>query len=494
MSDIAHTGLGDVIGTRADGVLRFRAVPYARPPVGALRFAAPQPPQAWGAPLDARAPGPIAPQPSSRLRLAMGDFTREQSEDCLTLAIATPNADGERRPVIVWLHGGAFLSGAGSLDWYDGGLLARSGDAVVVGVNYRLGPLGYLFWPGVSDGLMGLRDMLAALRFVQAHISAFGGDPDNVTVMGQSAGAIAIMRMLDLPDSAGLFRRVILQSGPPRRGHDSETAIARTRRLLELLEIDADSAGAVDRLRDVPADRLAALQMQIARENARFGAIDPAFPPVFDDRGDAAGFLDRVTACCAERGIDVLMGWTREEMNAFFVADPGMAEPDSAKVSASFEALTGSAGTLERYRRRRPGGGLRGWLGDLLTDHRFAFPMVGLAERLHQAGSGAFVYRFDWSPPNSPWGACHCIDLPFVFGNRAAWDAPMLGGMDETEYAGLSATMMAAWAAFARGGDPSGSDLAWPRYQAERRQVMRFDRVVEVEGDFATAERRGWAE
>jgi para-nitrobenzyl esterase len=482
MSDIARTALGDVIGARADGVVRFHAVPYARPPLGALRFAPPKPPAPWDKQIDARTPGPIAPQPPSRLRLAMGDFTRAQSEDCLTLHIATPAADDARRPVIVWLHGGAFLSGAGSLAWYDGGTLARTGDAVVVGVNYRLGPLGYLCWPGVSDGLMGLYDMIAALRFVQAHIAAFGGDPDNVTVMGQSAGAVAIMRLLNMPETDGLFRRAIVQSGPPRRGQDPETALARARRLMTLLDIDVDASDAIERLRRVPAEQLATLQIQIARENARFGETDPAFPPAFDDGGDAGAFADRVAAACAARGVDVLIGWTREEMHAFFVADPGMAEPDPAKVSARFEALTGSSDSIERYRRRRPGASLRDLLGDVVTDYRFAFPAIGLAERLHRVGQGAFVYRFDWAAPASPWQACHCIDLPFVFGNRAAWDAPMLNGMDEAEYAGLSGLMMGSWAGFARNGDPG---LGWPRYAPERREILRFDRVVEVVGDFA---------
>ena len=486
MSDIAHTSLGDVIGQRADGVVRFHAVPYTQPPLGALRFAPPQPPLPWGS-IDSRQPGPIAPQPPSRLRLAMGDFNREQSEDCLTLLIATPGADSAKRPVIVWLHGGAFLSGGGSLPWYDGGKLAATGDAVVVGVNYRLGPLGYLYWPGLGDGLMGIHDMVAALRFVRDHIAAFGGDPDNVTVMGQSAGAVAILRLLDRDDTAGLFHRAIVQSGPPRRGHDRDTAILRSKRLMELLDIDPAGPDVAERLRAVPAAQLATLQMQIARENARFAAIDPAFPPVFDDNGDGDAFATRVAAACAARGVDIAIGYTREEMGAFFTADPAMGEPDPAAVAERFEALTGSADTIALYRRRRPGGGLRELLGDMITDQRFAFPAVGLAEKLHAVGRPAYLYLFDWAAPGSTWGSCHCIDLPFVFGNRAAWDAPMLAGMNEAEYAGLSGTMMAVWASFARCGDPSVPDLAWPVYEPSR----RFGPVIGVEGDWATVDRRG---
>jgi para-nitrobenzyl esterase len=185
---IAHTLQGDLQGFAANGVLNFRNIPYAAPRAGKLRFAPPQPPAAWAGLHDATTHGPIAPQPPSRLRAAMGDFDRPHSEDCLTLTIATPSTSGAR-PVIVWLHGGAYFTGAGSLDRYDGAHLARDGDVVFVAANYRLGALGFLHLPGVADGNMALLDMIAALRWAWANIAAFGGDPARVTLMGQSAGA-----------------------------------------------------------------------------------------------------------------------------------------------------------------------------------------------------------------------------------------------------------------------------------------------------------------
>ena len=487
MSDIAHTTLGAIQGARADGVVRFHTVPYATPPLGVLRFAPPQPQAAWTGIKDATVQGPIAPQPKSRLSLAMGDFTRAQSEDCLTLAIATPAADGGKRPVIVWLHGGAFLSGAGSLDWYDGGTLAGHGDVVVVGVNYRLGPMGFFYAPGIGDGLAGIHDMIAALRFVQAHIAAFGGDPANVTIMGQSAGAIAILRMLDMPATSGLFHRAIVQSGLPRIGQDAATAVKRAHRLMELLGIDPGAADAKARLQAAPAEQLVTLQMQIARENARFGSIEPAFPPVFDGTDDTGAFSDRIAAACAARGIDVMLGYTREEMLAFFVADPNMANPDPAAVATYFTTLTGTADSMKSYRKRRPGADLRDLLGDLITDHRFIFPAIGLCERLHAANRAAFLYEFSWAPAASPWRACHCIELPFVFGNRAAWDAPMLAGMREQAFQGLSQTMMTAWTDFARDGKPG---LGWTQYDPEHRRIMRFGATIGLDGDFSAVRRR----
>jgi para-nitrobenzyl esterase len=477
---MARTGLGDLLGEAIDGVVRFRTVPYATPPVGALRFAPPAPPESWSGVLDARASGPIAPQPPSRLRLAMGEFERAQSEDCLTLAITTPAADNARRPVIVWLHGGAYLSGAGSLEWYDGGPLAKAGNVVVVGVNYRLGPLGFLQFPGLCDGMMGLHDMVAALRFVRDHIASFGGDPGCVTLMGQSAGGGAIMRLLDFPATTGLFHRVIVQSGPPRPGPDATEATRRARRFMQLLTIDPDAPDAGERLRTAPVEALIAQQSVLARELSQFGSIEPAFPPCFDNY--TPDFTERVAHAITARGVEMMIGTTSEEMNAFFVADPAMADPDPEAVSGRFEALTGSADAIEAYRKRRPGGTLRDLFGDLMTDYRFLLPSLDLARRVTVNGGRAFVYQFNWGGTDSPWKACHCIELPFVFGTLPAWNAPMLQGLGQAAYAGLSATMMATWSAFAHGGDPSLPGLAWPPYGTGR-ETMCLGSVVGVVGD-----------
>ena len=485
MTDTVQLSLGTLLGARSEGVVRFRAVPYAAPPVGALRFAPPQPPLAWTGVRDVRARGPIAPQPPSRLRLAMGEFgAREQSEDCLTLAITTPAADAGRRPVIVWLHGGAWLSGAGSLDWYDGKPLASLGDAVVVGVNYRLGPLGFLHYPGLSDGRMGLHDIVAALRFIQTHIAAFGGDPGNVTLMGQSAGGGAIWRLMIMPETRGLFHRAIVQSGTLLRGFNSGEALTRARRLMQLLDIDPDAPDAADRLRAAPVTPLIQTQMLVAREYARFGAVEPAFPPVFDDFGDVDSFIGRIVAAAVERGIDFLVGTTREEIHAFFVADPAMAQPDPAAVAERFAA---EGASIEAYRRRRPGGDLRDVLADMTTDRRFLFPQLRLAEKLAAAGRNVFNYQFDWAGPRSPWRACHCIDLPFSFGTRPAWDAPMLAGLEDAEYAALSGAMMAGWTSFARDGRPEIPDAPWPVYEADQRMTMRFGPILGAVGDLAGA-------
>ncbi len=350
------------------------------------------------------------------------------------------------------------------------------------GVNYRLGPLGFLHYPGLADGIMGLRDIVAALRFVREHIAAFGGDPDNITLMGQSAGGNAIMRLLMMDDTAGLFHRAIVQSGPVRIAPSPADGTARARRLMELLGIDPAHADAAGQLRSAPAEKLVTLQMAVARELAQFARINPAFPPVSGDPGDEASISDRIVAAATMRGIDVMLGTTREEMHAFFVADPSMAHPDPAAVAERFATLAGSEDAITRYRARRPGGDTRDLLGDLVTDHFFLSPTLGVASRLAAAGRPAFVYRFDWGSSVAPWKACHCIELPFLFGTLGAWHAPMLEGIDPTEYAGISKSMMAAWTAFARTGNPSSPDLPWPAYDTSTRQILRIGPLTEVVG------------
>jgi para-nitrobenzyl esterase len=484
MTTVAHTALGDLEGLSADGVLTFRNVPYAAPPTGDRRFAPPSPVAAWAGVRDARAHGPIAPQPPSRLRAAMGDFERPHSEDCLTLTIATPATDGAR-PVLLWLHGGAYMTGAGSLDWYDGATLARDGDVVVVGMNYRLGALGFLHHPTIGNGNYAIDDMIAALSWVRAHIAAFGGDASRVTVIGQSAGAHAIMCLLTMPAARVLFHRAVLLSAPPSLlPLTTAAATSYAEQLLAQLDIPADAPDAGHRLRAVPIARLLAAQMTVTRAAARFADVSPPFIPMNDAIANIDAFVTAAAIGAAEAGIDLVIGTTREEMHAFFAADPAMAPPDPAAVAERFATLAGSAESIERYRARRPGGSEADLLGDLVTDHMFLFPSLALADAATDRGRSVWVYQFDWSAPCNKFKACHCIDLPFVFGNPASWSqAAMLEGGDPGEIASLSATIRAACTAFARSGDPSCPGLPWPRYRPADRLTMRYGELVGVAGD-----------
>ncbi|HYG42383.1 MAG TPA: carboxylesterase family protein, partial [Bordetella sp.] len=269
---LAH---GSLTGSVENGVCRFSAIPYAQAPVGPLRFAPPLP-ASWHGDRDASRPGPVAPQLPSRLREAMGDFDVPQSEDCLHLTVWTPGADLGKRPVVIWLHGGAWQSGGGALPWYDGSQLAGQGDLVVVAVNYRLAALGWLYVPGVAAN-MGLLDQELAIDWVHEHIAAFGGDPTRLTVMGQSAGASAICAMLARRPR---FSRAILQSAA--LGRSFRTAA----QALPLTQAFLAAAGAADihAARQLPVAALLQAQQapQVADALQAEGAQRSLFSPVLD--------------------------------------------------------------------------------------------------------------------------------------------------------------------------------------------------------------------
>ncbi|MEV7093619.1 carboxylesterase family protein [Amycolatopsis sp. NPDC051045] len=378
---IVETTTGRVRG--ADGT--FRGIPYAT----AKRFEAPKPPTPWADVRDALEAGPAAPQPPSRLEHALGPMPLPQSEDCLSLNVFTPSTTG-KRPVLVWIHGGGFSSGSGGQVWYTGTRLARDADAVVVTLNYRLGALGFLAMDGVPPNL-GIADQLAALQWVRDNIAAFGGNPADVALGGQSAGAQSTLALWSSPRTKGLVKRIALQSAPlAMRPSTWEHAHQNALRLQQQLGED---------LREAPVERLLAAQVSVPGEP---GSLEPPFQLVAD--GDLVA-EDLIEA--APEG-PALISWTREELRAFVPDAP----PDVAEAANGFFA------------------------GDRLA-----------------AKLGAFTYRFDWQAPGNRFGACHCIDLPFLFGTHDVWDAPMLAGAPKglEEETGLRAV----WAAFLHGERPS---------------------------------------
>ena len=395
-------------GTIARDVSCYRRIPYAQPPLGRLRLRPPRPMTLAGT-VDATQPGPVAPQLPSRLREVMGDFAAAQSEDCLHLTVWTPGADAKRRPVVVWLHGGAWQSGGGALDWYDGARLAREGDIVVVGVNYRLAALGWLYLPGVAANL-GLLDSELAIAWVHSHITSLGGDPEQITVMGQSAGGFNAALLLTREPR---FKRAILQSASIGRGCRTAT------QALALTNAFMASAGArdLDELQALPYQAL--LQAQQAPEVAQAlkdeGTSRSLFCPVAD--GDVLPLDADARLPRAAGRADVLIGYTRDEMAAF------------------------------------PGGGTDE-ASQALGMRIFGTPAHRWAQSAREHGRQAWLYRMDLGP-TSRYGACHCIELPFVFGTLDAFaGAPMLHGLDPARGARLSDAMRRDWIAFIRGGAP----------------------------------------
>ncbi len=465
---LARTPFGTLRGTAEGGSTVFRGVPYAAPPVGALRFQPARPATAWAGERPAVAHGPVAPQNRSDLAHFMGDFDREQGEDCLTLTVWTPAADAGRRPVLLWLHGGAFVSGAGSLDWYSGAALAADGGIVVVHANYRLGALGHLCWPGAAPGNMALSDQAMALRWLQHCIGAFGGDPACITVGGQSAGANSTGRLLLDPALRPGIRRVLLQSGgfgrePTTRADAEPTACV----FLRALGIDPDGG-------DVAAGLSAAALPDILRAQAeaeRLGFTLPvrqqAWRPVFDQPITAGALLDEMAAALA--GTDVLIGITSREAHAF-VGGPIPSDVPLAAVVGRLAQLTDDPDALATLQAAHPGATPAQLMAELHSAHHFVGPSLALAERAAVHGARVHAYVFDWAPPGSAAGAGHCIDLAFAFGTWPGWaGAPMLAGGDPAVMAQVSATMRRVVTSFVADGVPSTEPpVEWPAYMPGR--------------------------
>ena len=283
----AATTAGMVEGFESDGILQFRNIPYAASPEGRGRFRAPQPVQPWSGVRDATQHGAVAPQAASMLESMLGAKQRPMGEDCLTLTVTTPALDGSR-PVMVWIHGGGFQTGSSSVPWYDGRQLARHGDVVVVSINYRLGALGWLRVDHLlgdeyaGSGNNGLRDQIAALSWVQDNIAGFGGDPEQVTIFGESAGGMSVATLLGTPAASGLFHRAVAQSGACHNIAEPDEAAAVTAAVLR--ELGGDGGADPEQLLTAPAEHLVA-----AQEAAVAGARQPEarlrlpFGPVHDD-------------------------------------------------------------------------------------------------------------------------------------------------------------------------------------------------------------------
>ncbi|MGI5340903.1 carboxylesterase/lipase family protein [Streptomyces sp. CA-181903] len=480
----ARTAYGVVRGVRQGAVSAFLGVPYGAPPVGPARFAPPAPVSPWRGTRDAAAPGPVAPQPPSRLERVMGvaPFAHvKQDEDCLTVDIWTPGADAAARPVLVFLHGGGFTSGGGGLRWYSGRALAERGDIVVVTVTYRLGALGYArlgdVLPGAGPGNQGLLDQLRALRWVRENVAAFGGDPDRVTVAGQSAGAASLVALLSGSEGgSGLFRGAILQSHPGgMRPQTPDEAAAKGALLLDALGVPAGRAADA---RALPVTDVLAAQDAVARRSpAGFLDVTPTFQLVADGRMVAPDPEAAIGAAGAH-GVRLLIGTTRDEGAAFFA--PGTALPAGVRpedFARTAERWYGDADRFPEWADLAPAERVV----RMTTEHFFRAPAERLAGLLADAGNPAWVYRFDYAPEGSPFGACHCIELPFVFGELDAWpDAPMLRGADPEETAALVDRVQGHWIAFVRDGDPRHPDAPgasdWAPYLRERPEVAVIDR------------------
>jgi para-nitrobenzyl esterase len=467
-SEVVSTASGQVRGERTARGLVFRGVPFAAPPVGPRRFRPPVPPAPWRGIRESVAPPRCSPcntiTPTGR---AAPDESRLKgtAEDCLGLTVWTPDVAASL-PTMVWIHGGGFTEGAGALPIYDGSELAATGCAVVA-INYRLHALGFLCLED-GDGVttnVGLLDQVRALEWVRENIAGFGGDPERVTVFGESAGGASVSALLAMPAAEGLFRRAILQSGFASQVNDLEAGRAVTAAFLDVVGVPT---GDVESLQRLPVDQICLAAFRLM-ERGETGA----FRPVVDGATLPIQPLAAIEAGVAT-GIDLMLGTCADELRLFkfwpglesVFPDPDVAslfEPYGVAAADVFSAYADELGTDDRV----------DVTAAIATDEMFDVPMRRMAEAQLRHTDRVWVYRFTWPSParGGVFGACHVLELPFLFGTYAEW-GDFVGDDPPRE---LGDAMRAAWVRFAADGLPGAEGLPdWPRYDRDERAVMEL--------------------
>ena len=493
---IVETPAGQVEGTTDGGLEVFRGIPYASPPVGELRFRAPQPHPGWAGVREATEFGAVArQQPNEVFDQMMGGAPQAQSEDCLFLNVWTPGLDDAARPVMVWIHGGGLTIGSGSETYYDGSNLAARGDVVVVTINYRLGVLGFLHAPALGASNFGLRDQVCALEWVRDNVASFGGDPGNVTIFGESAGGLSVASLMASPQTDGLFQRAIVQSGGVRRNATAVQAERAGAELCSYLGLDPTDA---DGLRAIDADALLeaqARQEQAAAALMRDGGIpEPSSVPVIDGE-----FLLETQLAAIVKGraaaVPTLIGTMDEEWN-LFGAMSGAGPVAEADAIRTLDRLHGDGRRVyDAYREARTARGESATATEILNAASSDSWFVVASERFADAQSRfqpqTFSYVFDWKSPamEGALGSCHALDIPFTFGTQGR--GPEFAGSGPAADA-LANCVMDSWTAFARSGDPSTPELSWPAYEADTKARVMLGPNVRVEQHWRAAERAVW--
>ena len=496
MPTIVSTTHGKLEGVQRDAHQAYLGIPFAAPPTGERRFKSPQPAAPW----DGIRPAKEWEKAARQTGHPIPGFAASgpQDEDCLYLNVYTPAADARKRPVLFWIHGGGFTHGTAAEPLYDGGPLVTRGDVVVVSINYRLGAFGYL-WLGdhlPDAGLSantGQLDAIAALEWTRDNIAAFGGDPENVTIFGESAGAASVGTLLAMPAAKGLFHKAILQSGAGRaasRERGKEIADL----VLTELGLTENPAGILT----VSADKLLEAQTAVAMKAGRAGG--PIYGPVVD----GVTLLEQpyqAVAAGSSANVPIIIGTNRDEVKLFAATmrrepldDAGLHKAVSAAVQkASPEQV---AALIETYRASRSSKGVAHTNLDIMdavnTDAGFKHnsTRLALAQRAHQPDTYVYLFTYESPARGGSLGACHALEMPFVFGTTSAPTQDRFAGSGP-DVERLSANMMDAWISFARTGKPGHEGIGpWEPFEDATRPTMVFDRQSGLERDPYGDERR----
>ncbi len=500
MTVIADTTGGKIAGRDKDGVLLFAGVPFAAPPVGDRRFKAPEPHPGWSDVRDATHFGQVSVQVGDSLGALGAAPTPDWSEDCLFLNVQTPALDDARRPVMVWIHGGAFVNGTGSIPWYDGTSFVKRGDVVIVTINYRLGALGWLHLAHLDpayagSGNNGLLDQVAALRWVQDNIAGFGGDPANVTVFGESAGGMSVGTLLGTPAAAGLFAKAIAQSGAGHNVASTEEAAVIADALV------AEVGGGLDGLLAAPPEQILQAQQAVAAAMntgklppRRTAASGLPFGPVVDGSVLPVRPVDAVREGSAG-SVPVLVGTNRDEWKLFGLM-AGTVDDEATLRRRLARIMEEPDAVIDAYRSTRRSATPDDLFSAIMTDRIFRIPAIRLAEAqaVYQPNH-TFMYLFEYESPafEGRLGSCHALEIPFVWDTLDRQGADILLGPDAPR--SIAEAMNTAWISFARTGSPAHDGLPdWPAYGHAERDTMHFGTTNHVEHDPNPAEREAWAE
>lgn len=503
---VVETTNGPVRGLD-DGITKsWRGIRYAAAPVGELRWRAPVPPEPWTEVADAGDFGPVAPQPSNPV-IRLGDGI-VQDEDCLSLNVSAASGvvAGDARPVMVWVHGGAYIFGSSSQPLYDPRALVSDGDVIVVTVNYRLGALGFLDLSGFSTGEhrfdtnLALRDLILALEWVRDNIARFGGDPDRVTLFGESAGGSIVTTMLTVPAARGLFARAIAQSAPATSVYDSARAKRVATTFLGILGIDEGDVGA---LQDLPVDKIVAAGLALFSDVPATAPGTLAFAPTVD-RDLLPDYPLAAFRAGQSHPVPLIIGTNKDEAALFkWMKSPLMPiTPDA--IRAMFTEIAAEQPELRLPSEAEIGSAYSGMKLKaaglaVARDIGFRMPTIWLAEA-HSAVAPVYLYRFDWATPMLRAlrvGATHATELPYVWGNLVMGRKDItfkLGGLKVGK--ALSARVQNRWVSFAVDGHPRGlpGDPEWFPYEREQRATLVIDRQDSVIDDLDRDLREAWGD
>jgi carboxylesterase type B len=493
MDSVVKTRTGEVRGTLADGVYAFKGIPYAAPPFGANRLLPPQPVEPWSGVRDALAFGPKSPQPAypPEIALLLPPEVGGAGEDCLTLNIWSAELGPAGRPVMVWIPGGMYAYHAtGASPWYDGGRFARDG-VVCVTINYRVAIDGFLYL-GEGNANRGLLDQIAALEWVRENIAAFGGDPVNVTIFGESAGALSIGMLLAMPRAEGLFRRAIVQSGSAHHVISLATAQRVAQRVAEKLGVEATR----EALAAIGVERLLAAQTEVEADLAahpdpeRWGPelVTSSMPwePAIDGEVIPAAPIERIAAG-AGAGVDLMVGTNVDETRLFLVPTGAIGFiPQEALAGAVMAYDLSVEAAFAFYSAAHPGASAGELLSAVQTDWFWRIPAIRLADAHARGAAATYTYEFAWRSLqfDGRLGACHALEIPFVFDTLGNGTELLWGSEPPRRLADI---MHAAWVSFAAHGDPG-----WPKYELGRRATMRFDATSQGVDDPRSGERALW--